>query len=403
MRKPAAYIPPEAMAVGLEAQFEREISEADVLAFADSSRDWNPLHVDPGYAESTNYGRPIVHGAFQVAMASEMLGMHVPGERALLSSVTARFVAPLYYPCDVRVKGRVVSWDATSKVGNLHVVVLTNKGERPTAEINLGFTLHHRPGRQSDDTLPADETLDNTVTVPPGNLKTVLVTGAGGEIGSAIAHALSEDYLVICQGRDAARLRAICDSPRLIPLVTDFDEVFADKLDHVLQGSPLYGIVHAAWPGAPKGGLLGTAPEVLTHQLEFGSKHTIALARYLFARVATETGGRLVVLGSTYGHKEPVLNLAAYSLGKGLVEDTVRLLAPELARKKISANVLNPSFVYGGMNKHVPEAYRLKVQAGVPLGRLCELADVAAQVRFLLASDAAFISGQVIHLTGGKL
>jgi NAD(P)-dependent dehydrogenase (short-subunit alcohol dehydrogenase family)/acyl dehydratase len=402
MTKVAAYIPVEAMTVGLEAQFEREISEADVLAFAANSRDWNPLHVDPGYAESTNYGKRIVHGAFQVAMASEMLGMHLPGERALLSSATARFVAPLYYPCDVRVKGRVVSWDATSKVGNLHVVVLTNKGELPTAEINLGFTLHQRIG-ESDSTLPADDVLVGKATIPPGDLRAVLVTGAGGEIGGAIAHALSEDYLVICQGRDGSRLRTICDSPRLIPLVTDFDEVFTDKLDNVLQGAPLYGIVHAAWPGAPKGGLLGTAPEVLAHQLEFGSKHTIALARCLFSRVAGDVGGRLVVLGSTYGHKEPVLNLAAYSLGKGLVEDTVRLLAPELARKKICANVVNPSFVYGGMNKHVPEAYRLKVQAGVPLGRLCELADVVAQVRYLLASGASFISGQVIHLTGGKL
>lgn len=403
MRKPAAYIPPEEIEVGLDAQFDREISEADVLAFAENSRDWNPLHVDQDYAMATNYGSRIVHGAFQIAMASEMLGMHLPGEKVLLSSVTARFVSPLYYPCEVRVKGRVSSWDSANRVGNLKVIVLTKKGELPTADINLGFTLHHDAGQQAGNALPMEDISSGKAKIQSSNLQAVLVTGASGEIGAGIARALSEDYLVICQGRNVDRLRLICDSPKLVPLAAGFDELFERKMDDLLQGTPLYSIVHAAWPGAPKGGLLSTAPEVLRNQLEFGASQTIALARCLFSRVDAEKGGRLVVLGSTYGRREPVLGLAAYSLGKGLVEDTVRLLAPELARRRITANVISPSFVHGGMNKHVPDVSRLRVQAGVPLGRLCELTDIVSQVRFLLSDDASFMSGEVIHLTGGKL
>jgi len=58
--------------VGLNAEFEREITASDIAAFAGLSRDWNPLHTDEEYALRTNYGRRIVHGAFQVGLASAM-------------------------------------------------------------------------------------------------------------------------------------------------------------------------------------------------------------------------------------------------------------------------------------------------------------------------------------------
>src|SRR5712691_9261447 len=65
--------------VGLTAQFERAVTEQDILAFADNSGDHNPLHVDAGYAAGTNHGGRIAHGAFQVSLASAMIGMYLPG------------------------------------------------------------------------------------------------------------------------------------------------------------------------------------------------------------------------------------------------------------------------------------------------------------------------------------
>src|SRR5262245_55761275 len=71
MSEPTALdLGPEDLHVGLSAELVREVSAADVLEFARLSGDRNPLHTDPAYAASTNYGRPIVHGAFQVSLAS---------------------------------------------------------------------------------------------------------------------------------------------------------------------------------------------------------------------------------------------------------------------------------------------------------------------------------------------
>jgi 3-oxoacyl-[acyl-carrier protein] reductase len=152
--------------------------------------------------------------------------------------------------------------------------------------------------------------------------------------------------------------------------------------------------------------LLEVDHSVVQHQLQFGALTTIELARVLFAEAEADghsAGGRLIVLGSIAGSEKPVLPLASYSLGKAAVEHTVRLLAPELARRKVTVNVINPSFIATGMNKQSTERQQMKEAALVPLGRLCSTNDVSGVVRFLLSPEAAFISGQSIGLTGAQL
>ncbi len=79
MELPEAVVRPvAALRVGLAAEFERDISEADVFEFARCSGDLNPLHTDAEYARSTNLGARVVHGAYQVALASAMAGMYLP-------------------------------------------------------------------------------------------------------------------------------------------------------------------------------------------------------------------------------------------------------------------------------------------------------------------------------------
>src|ERR1700737_3249983 len=119
----AAIFAPEDLSVGLSAQMERAITEADVHAFARTSGDANPLHVDTEYARQSNFAGPVVHGAFQVGLASALIGMRLPGRTVLLASVNAKFPAPLYYPCRVSVSGQIASWNLQSRAGSLKVTV----------------------------------------------------------------------------------------------------------------------------------------------------------------------------------------------------------------------------------------------------------------------------------------
>jgi hypothetical protein len=65
MREPRLYTAAD-LRIGLQAEFERDITAEDIATFADLSHDWNPLHTDEEYARRSNYGKRIAHGAFQV-------------------------------------------------------------------------------------------------------------------------------------------------------------------------------------------------------------------------------------------------------------------------------------------------------------------------------------------------
>jgi beta-ketoacyl ACP reductase len=111
----------------------------------------------------------------------------------------------------------------------------------------------------------------------------------------------------------------------------------------------------------------------------------------------------MVVIGSTYGTLKPVMNVAAYSLGKAAMEHAVRLLAPELGSKGISINAVLPSFMPVGMNNARTRHVILTETAKVPLGRLCGPDDVAGTVEYLLSEQGGYVSGQILPLTGGQL
>jgi NAD(P)-dependent dehydrogenase (short-subunit alcohol dehydrogenase family)/acyl dehydratase len=386
---------PDELRIGLVAEFERDITAGDILGFANNSGDHNPLHVDEGYAAGTRFGRRIAHGAFQVGLASALVGMYLPGRSALLGSVSARFPAPLFFPSRVTVRGEITAWNPDVLAGQLRVMV-SEKSRQPTAEITVAFTLHdsgHTP-------VALNQRADADVV---GDRPVVMVTGAAGGLGAAIIADLARDHAVLALVNRKRLEEPLVGMPNVREVRADLTSSgWEDDVAPLLGDRTLYGVVQAAWPGLPHGGLLEVDNDVLRQQLDFGTMHAIRLARFLYSHAGPQ-GGRFVALGSIAGSQKPNLNLAAYSLGKGALEMSVRLLAPELARKQVTANAICPSFVPAGMNRQAGDR-QLKLEAArVPLGRLCTLEDITGAVRYLLSPAAGFISGQVLGLTGAQL
>ncbi len=384
--------------VGLAAEYEREIAESDVLEFAANSGDFNPLHVDSVFAQHSRYAARIVHGAFQVGLASALIGMHLPGRDVLLGSVNARFLSPLFFPCRVRVSGEVTSWNIVTRAGSLRVTISDSASQAPVSEITMAFTLQDdSAGRQSRQSSPQPASVETSFSA---DRKIVVLTGASGGVGSALLRSLTMEFSVIALTHRHPLQEKL---PHVVEVQADMSAPgWENSIAERLAGHPLYGIVHCAWAGMPKGGLLHSDPRLIEQQLACGTSQVVRLARFLFDLVGAN-GGRIVALGSAAGHHKPALALGAYSLAKSAMEDTLRLLAPELARRKICINAVCPTFVAAGMNAHADDLQIKREKAFVPLGRVCETQDILGAVRFLLSPDASFISGQSMMLSGAQL
>jgi NAD(P)-dependent dehydrogenase (short-subunit alcohol dehydrogenase family) len=320
--------------------------------------------------------------------------MYLPGRNVVVSSMRSRFPAPLYFPAKVLVQGEITTWLAQAGNGMLRVRVLEAAQSTLTAEIHVGFGLHEtRENVFAEPRLPAAK--DNCLPL-------VLLTGAASSVGPELLQRLSASYQVLAMVRSRSRALGI---PGLVnrelvecDLTSDDWETTASA---ALGGRMVSGLVHAAWPGVPQGGLLGLDGETISRQLEFGTLTTIRLARWLVQH--SSGSARMVVVGSTYATLKPAFNLGAYSLAKAAMEHTVRLIAPELAGKGISINAVLPSFMPMGMNSAKTRHAVLTETAKVPLGRLCSPEDVASSVEYLLSPRGSFMTGQLLPLTGGQL
>ena len=99
----------EELSVGLEARFEQRLTDSDLDAFARLSGDHNPRHTSQEFSQRAGHRDRVVHGALLAALASRLIGMELPGRRALLLSLRLDFVAPTFPGETLEVVGTVES------------------------------------------------------------------------------------------------------------------------------------------------------------------------------------------------------------------------------------------------------------------------------------------------------
>jgi 3-oxoacyl-[acyl-carrier protein] reductase len=90
-----------------------------------------------------------------------------------------------------------------------------------------------------------------------------------------------------------------------------------------------------------------------------------------------------------------------YAATKGGIEALTRSLARELGSRSITVNAVAPGFIDTEMTRELGDDVRQGLLGRIPLGRLGSVEDVAHAVRFLATDEAAYVTGQVIHVNGG--
>ena len=231
--------------------------------------------------------------------------------------------------------------------------------------------------------------------------KIVLVTGAAGAVGQAVAAAVRREGGVAIASDLAGR--AGIDQALDVTAEADWQSVLA-ALDRA--HGRLDGLVNAAGVA-----LLATIEDtdyaswrrVLAVNLDgtfLGCKHALALLK--------RSGGAIVNLSSISGivggH-----NLAAYNASKGGVRLLTKSVALHGARLEppVRCNSVHPAFLEGPMVDDIlaqtgrPEIVRGQLARDIPLGRLGEPAEVAELCVYLLSDESRFVTGAEFVIDGG--
>jgi 3-oxoacyl-[acyl-carrier protein] reductase len=110
--------------------------------------------------------------------------------------------------------------------------------------------------------------------------------------------------------------------------------------------------------------------------------------------------GRIVSITSVVGSTGNA-GQANYAAAKSGVIGFTRSLARELGSRNVTVNTVAPGFIDTDMTRSLPEEHKTALLGNIPLGRLGLTDEIAAGVAFLCSDDAAYITGETLHINGG--
>jgi len=240
--------------------------------------------------------------------------------------------------------------------------------------------------------------------------KSALVTGAGSGIGACIAETFArEGARVAVVDIDTNAAHAIADRIGKTALALGCDVANAAEIDTAIRSTlAAFGRIDILVNNAGASHVNKPMTEITEAELDrvlaVNVKGVFLFSRAIVPAFRGQGGGVIINIGSTAGLR-PRPGLSAYNASKGAVHTLTQTLAVELAPDRIRVCAIAPVATETPLLPTFlgpAPGMREKFQATVPLGRLAQPQDIANAALFLASDDAAFVTGNIVEVDGGR-
>ena len=237
------------------------------------------------------------------------------------------------------------------------------------------------------------------------NGKTALVTGATGAIGEAIARALHaqgatvaisgtrQEALDKLAGELGERVHILpCDLSNMeqVEALVPSAEEKMEKLDILVANA-----------GVNKDNLfVQLKDEDWDKVIAVNLTATFRLTRAAVSRMMRRRYGRIVGISSVVGFTGNP-GQGNYTASKAGMVGMMKSVAAEYAKRNVTANCIAPGIITSAMTDKLNDKQRETILSKVPAGKLGTPLDVAAAAVYLASDEAAYVTGQTIHVNGG--
>ena len=245
------------------------------------------------------------------------------------------------------------------------------------------------------------------MSTPKFEGQVALVTGASRGIGAAIALELAQKGLVVIgtatSDEGAAKItQTLAAFSGCVGMNLNVNDGAAAEalIDHIVKG---HGGLHVLVNNA------GITRDMLAMRLkdddwdavlDTNLKAVFRMSRAVMRTMMKQRYGRIISITSVVGASGNA-GQANYAAAKAGVAGMTRALARELGSRNITVNCIAPGFIETDMTAKLPDAQQKALLGQIPLGHLGKPQDIAHAVAFVASPQAAYITGQEIHVNGG--
>lgn len=236
--------------------------------------------------------------------------------------------------------------------------------------------------------------------------KTALVTGATGGIGESIARALhGAGASVALSGRKEDKLKALAAELGERAFVVPADLSSTEGVSNLIAassealGGSIDILINNA--GLTRDGLsMRMKDEDWQQVIDVNLTAPFQLARGVQRGMMKARSGRIINIASVVGVTGNP-GQANYCASKAGMIGWSKSMAQEVASRGITVNCIAPGFIATAMTDALDDGQKDKINANIPAGRMGSADDIAAAALYLASDEAAYVTGQTLHVNGG--